>query len=44
MAYDGNEGMKRRDEEIISFICGNYCQTCDNDRCNIAEIMEKLIK
>ncbi|NAS89804.1 hypothetical protein C4E24_08770 [ANME-1 cluster archaeon AG-394-G21] len=33
--------MKKRDKEIISFICGNYCQTCDNSRCNVEEIMEK---
>jgi len=39
---DDREGrMMKRDKEIISFICGNYCQSCDNDRCNVEEIMEK---
>ena len=30
-----------RDDKITSFICGNYCQFCDNNKCNADEIMEK---
>ena len=41
MVYNGGERIKKRDNEIISFICGDYCQSCDNDRCNVEEIMEK---
>ncbi len=31
----------KREKEIISFICTNYCQTCDNNTCNVQKIMEK---
>jgi len=27
--------------EIVSFICYDYCQFCDNNKCNAREIMEK---
>lgn len=30
-----------RYNKIASFICENYCQFCDNDDCNVNEIMEK---
>ncbi|MBL7132209.1 MAG: hypothetical protein ISS45_12555 [Candidatus Omnitrophica bacterium] len=35
------KNMNKREEEIISFICVNYCQFCDNHKCNCYEIMEK---
>jgi hypothetical protein len=31
----------RREREIISFICYDYCQFCDNNKCNAREAMEK---
>jgi hypothetical protein len=33
--------METREERITSFICGHYCQLCDNDKCNVGEIMER---
>jgi len=33
--------MRKKGEEIVSFICTNYCQFCDNKRCNVEKIMEK---
>ena len=38
---DEDEIIETRDERITSFICGNYCPFCDNDRCNVGEIMDK---
>ena len=39
--YLNNKRINSRDNNITEFICGCYCQLCDNDKCNIGEIMEK---
>ena len=33
--------MNKREKEITSFICTNYCQFCANNKCNVGKIMEK---
>jgi len=33
--------MESREDKITSFICVEYCQFCDNDKCNSYKIMEK---
>jgi hypothetical protein len=41
MAENEGEKLKRREIEIISFICNNYCPFCKSDKCNAEQIMEK---
>ena len=36
-----DETISTRDDKITSFICGDYCQFCDNNKCNVQDIMEK---
>jgi glutaredoxin len=38
-----NEGkkIKRREIEIISFICNTHCPFCKNNKCNAEQIMLK---
>lgn len=33
--------MNKRANAITAFICSNYCQSGDNDNCNVEQIMEK---
>lgn len=41
MTENQGEKMKRREKEIISFICNTYCPFCKNNKCNAEQIMEK---
>ena len=33
--------IETKNKRITSFICGNLCPSCDNEKCNVVEIMEK---
>lgn len=33
--------MSKRNGNLTAFICTHYCQFCQNDKCNIAEILNK---
>lgn len=39
--YLNKKRIQAREDNIISFICGCYCQLCDNDKCNASIIMDK---
>jgi hypothetical protein len=41
MTENEDETLKRREIEIISFICNYYCPFCKNNKCNAEQIMVK---
>jgi hypothetical protein len=36
-----NKKYSKTEEELISFICYHYCQHCENNSCNVNEVMDK---
>ena len=41
MTENEGEKIKRREIEIISFICNTHCPFCKNNKCNAEQIMLK---
>jgi hypothetical protein len=41
MTENEGEKIKKREKEIISFICNTYCPFCENNTCNAEQIMLK---